>query len=68
MLDSILLLLLLLSLNILHVEIKELPYVLRLITMNSPQIHSPNYLTVVFTASDDYHIRFLVFVWQFWLL
>ena len=34
--DSILLLLLL-SLNILHVEIKELPYVLRLITTNSPK-------------------------------
>ena len=35
--DSILLVLLLLSLKILHVEIKELRYVLRLITTNSPK-------------------------------
>ena len=36
--NSILLLLLLLSLNILHVEIKEIPYVLRLIT--TPRVRS----------------------------
>ena len=44
--NSMLVLLLLLSLNIPHVEIKELPYVLSLIRTNSPKsLYSP----IVFT-------------------
>ena len=54
--DKILLLLLLLSLNILHVEIKELPYVLRLITTNSLKnlalCHTSKQVKRVFRQAD----------------